>query len=421
MSKQSARRRSRPRPARRPPVVVRAMGPADLLKHVPLLAGGVPEDSLVLLLFRRAQGTRSRTHGALRIDLLHSDDPQELERWAAALLGTVLRVDGVTGVAVAAWTPETFAPSGRPPAAAQVRAVAEQAERRGLEVLDRFCVAADGWGSLDDPDLPRGGLPLALIEPDEPVRRLRRVEDPPSAPVDQQDAFLDRYDEWWTRAEGPGGVLHGVRLTEPGSAFGPAAEREAAMERYRWGDDVEEVVALVEAALEPHDDAAGPCPCRALVFALGERQGLENLVLLQLAWGRDFGMELWSATRDPAARGATFERLRQAISGGRFRRPDLDRIDAAIGLLLAIARWVPRADRAPLDGMLAWLHWASGGSSAAGAYAQRCLRSSPGRDVATLVLAQVERGALPAWAFRARPERGAGLDALLAEAEAAAR
>ena len=373
MSKQSSRRRSRPRPARRPPTVVRAMAPEDLLRHVPELAGAVPEDSLVLILFRRSQGTRPRTHGAMRVDLRHTEDPEELALWAGAVLQTVLRVDGVTGVAVAVYTPETFAPGGRPPAAAQIRAVAREAERRGLEVLDRFCVAADGWGSLDDPELPRGGRPLALIEPAEPLRRRLRAEPPvPLAPHRERVAFAAEYRLWWRCADGPGGVLHGVRLTEPGSAFGPAAEAEPAMERYRWGRDVVEVVDLVEAMLAPH--------------------------------GRE----------------ASLARLTEAITGGRFRRPDLERIDAAIAALLDTARYVPEEERAPLDGMLAWLHWASGGGSAAGAYAQRALRAHPGRDVPTLVLVKLQRNELPDWAFRRDPAKADPVESLLAGERTAA-
>jgi hypothetical protein len=413
MSKPSSRRR--PRPAPRPTAVVRATAPEDLLRHVPELAGAVPEDSLVLILFRRSQGTRSRTHGALRVDLRHSEDPAELELWAGTVLQTVLRVDGVTGVAIAVYTPETFAPSGRPPATAQLRAVAKQAERRGLEVLDRFCVAADGWGSLDDPQLPRGGRPLALIEPAQPLRaRLRAVQEVPLAPHRQRVRFRLDHGDWWRRSGGPGGVLHGVRLTQPGSAFGPAAEGEAAMQRYRFGRGVEEVVDLVEGMLQPHDEAAAwPCPCRSLLLALAERQGLENLVLLQLAWGRAFGMELWTAMSAPHGREATFDRLVAAISGGRFRRPDLVRIDRAIDALLETARYVEIEDRAPLESMLAWLHWASGGGSAAGEYAERALRAHPGRDVPSIVLAKVQGGELPEWAFRAKPARRDGLAALL--------
>jgi hypothetical protein len=418
MSKQSKRRgsaRSRRTTPPRQPQLVRAMGPADLLRFVPDLVAVDPDDSLVLVLFTHSRGTKSRTRGAMRIDLLHDDDPAVLERWAGGVLQQVLQVDGITGVAVVAYTPETFAPGGRPPAAPQVRAVARQAARMGLEVLDRFCVGADGWGSLDDPELPRGGRPLAEIEPTTRERRRpRRAAEIEDASEAACDVFAGHLERWWTRADGTGGELHGVRLTEPGSSFGPAAEAAPAMERYRWGEDTAEVIDLVEAMLEPHEPAGeSPCPCRALLYALASRQGIENLVLLQIAWGRPFAAEMWSAAHAPAGRERSFDRLVEAIGGGRFRRPDTDRIEVAIEVLLEIAAYVPPSLRAPVDGMLAWLHWACGASSAAASYATRALAQQPGRDVPTLVLAKVQRNELPRWAFRADAGRPDPFEALV--------
>jgi hypothetical protein len=424
MSKHSSRRRSSRSRADRPPTVVKAMGPADLLRFVPELLAVDYSDSLVLILFRRSQGTRSRTQGAMRIDLPHALEGEELDRWAAAALGQVLRAERITGVAAVAYTPETFAPDGRPPAAAVLRAVGRQAERMGLEVLDRFCVAADGWGSLDDPELPRGGRPLAEIEPAAtvPPRVPRTAPEVPLAPAAARRRFQADYSRWWLHADGPGRTLHGVALMRPGTALGVAPDGEPAMERYRWGRDVAQVVDLVEGMLEPHDDEgdSGPCPCRALLLALAERQGLENLVLLQLAWGRALGQEMWTAVNAPTGRRRSLDRLVAAIGGGRFRRPDPDRIERAIAVLQETAAYVPVANRAPLDGMLAWLLWARGGSSAAGSYALRALERHPGRDVPSLVLAKVQRGELPEWAFSRDGVRRDPYAALLEEAPAAA-
>jgi hypothetical protein len=406
----------RPRPATRQPVVIRPMEPAGLLQHVPELLPVDPVDSLVLVLFRRSRGTKSRTHGAMRLDLRHTEDPEELDAWAAAILGQALRVDGVTGVAVVAYTPETFAPSGRPPAAPQVRAVARQAERMGLEVLDRFCVAADGWGSLDDPRLPRGGRDLALIESPEPRGpRLGTAEELPLAPLEQRRRFDEGFVSWWTRADGPGGVLHGVALAQSGSAFGIAAEAEPAMDRYRWGRDVEGVVDLIEGMLEPHGaDEDGPCACRALLLAIAERQGLLNLLLAQIAWGPAFGTELWTAVNAPVGRDRSLDRMVTALGGGRFRRPDTDRILVAIAALRETASYVvPENDRSGLDDALAWLHWACGGSSTAARYAMRAMERRPDRDIAPIVLGKVQRGELPAWAFRADPAKTDPFEALL--------
>ena len=396
------------------------MGPADLLRHVPDLLPVDPEDSVVLILFKRSHGTRSRTTGAMRVDLLHAEDPEELDTWAAAVLGRVLHVDGVTGVAIAAYTPETFAPSGRPPAATQVRAVARQAERMGLEVLDRFCVGADAWGSLGDPELPRGGRALSLLEPEEPrAPRRSPLARPEPAPEDRCDRFADHYEQWWIRPEGPGGVLHGVDLGQPAQigAFGPASvlsllelpEEESAMDRYRWGRDIDAVVDLVEGILAPHEVEDGPCACRALLMSLAVRQGLIGLLLAQIAWGPAFGKEVWTAVSAPAGRQRSIDRMMDAIGGGRFRRPDTDRIDAGIAALQEVATYVdlPRTGAA-VDEALSWLHWACGASSTAGRLAERALQQDDDRDIAPTVLAKAQRGILPQWAFRkdaGRPDR----------------
>ena len=428
--KQSRSRRrqstTRPRPG---PRIVRAMGPADLLRFVPDLLPVDPEDSLVIVLFRRSRGTKSRTHGAMRVDLRHTEVQAELDEWAAAVLGQVLRVDGVTGVAVGAYTPETFAPTGRAPAPAQVRAVARQASAMGLEILDRFVVAADGWGSLDDPRLPRGGQPLALLDPDEPrAPRRAPLAAPEPAPDEQADRFADHYEAWWSRPEGPGGVLHGVALGKvapvPSGAFGPASmtsllqlpPEESAMDRYRWGRDIDAVVDLVEGILLPHDEHDRPCACRALLLALVVRQGLIGLLLSQVAWGPAFGREVWTAVSAPGGRERSMERMLDAIGGGPFRRPDTDRIDAAIAALHEVETYAdtPRTGAA-IDEALAWLHWACGASSAAGALAARALQRHDDRDIAPIVLAKAERGVLPQWAFRKDPTKPDRYEVLLGE------
>lgn len=382
--------------------VVQVWEDGELLRHIPDLVAVDTTDSLVLVIFQKGQVKRYRAASAIRVDLVHTDDELTLARWAADVLGIALRVKDVVGVAPIAYTPETFAPDGRPPAAQQVRAVARQAEKMGLDLVDEFCVGADGWGSLGDPELPHGGRPLSEIEPVERERiRPRGAAAVQLAGAEAQVAFHEHYQNWWRRADGTGGVLHGVALAEPGCSFGTNAGMEAAMQRYRWGKDTAEVIELVERMLDPHDpDPISPCPCRALLFALAERQGIENLVLLQFGWGPEFAAELWAVVHAEDHGSKSLDRMVAALGGGAFRRPDTDRIDRAIDVLLEVATYVPAADRAPIDGMLSWLYWAYGGNSAAGAYAQRALAAHPGRDIPTLVLGKVQRTELPQWAFR---------------------
>lgn len=387
-----------------PPTVVKADGAAHFLRLVPQIAATECADSLVLVLF-----SGRRTHGAMRVDLLHTEAPLALKRWAQSVLGRACKVQGVDGVVPVVYTDDAFAPSGRPPAAPVLRELRRQATRMGLDVRDLLVVAADGWGSLLDPELPRGGRPLDEVAPQDgdPAFDLRPRSAPEYGPAQPGRVleFADHLECWWAEVDGPGGVLHGVDLAESLSAFGPAAdpEPEPAMQRYRFGKGDEEVIALVEGMLEVHDPDEPVCPCRALLYSLATRQGLENLVLLQIGWGRAFGSELWAAAQAGDRTDPVLEKLAAAISGGAFPRPDVERIERAMEALLEVGALVPPESRAPVDSMLCWLYWARGGSSAAAELALRALQEEPGRDVPSLVLAQVQRGVLPEWAFRADP------------------
>ncbi len=383
-------------------MVVKATGTDHFLRLVPQIAGSEPRDSLVLVLF-----AGRRTHGAMRIDLLHHDSPTAIRRWSQSVLGRACKVEGVDGVVPVVYTDDSFAPGGRPPAAPLLRELRRQAERMGLEVRDVIVVAADGWGSLLDPRLPRGGRPLEEIAAQEgdPAGDLRPRTAPAYEPAGgrRTAAFANHLERWWSSPDGPGGVLHGVDLTEPLSAFGPAADPAPAMQRYRFGEDDDEVVELIERMLDPHDAADALCPCRALLYSLATRQGLENLVLVQFGWGREFGRRLWAAAHHGDPHDPVLAELMTAISGGAFRRPDVERVERAMEVLLEVGALVPESLRAPVDSMLCWLHWARGGSSVAAELAHRALTAEPGRDVPSLVLAQVQHGVLPEWAFRADP------------------
>ncbi len=189
------------------------------------------------------------------------------------------------------------------------------------------------------------------------------------------------------------------------------------MDRYRWGRDTAAVVALVEGILEPHDDADRPCACRALLLSLVVRQGLMGLLLAQIAWGAAFGEEVWTAVSAPEGRHRSIERIMDAIGGGRFRRPDIDRIDAGIAALQEVATYVdlPRFG-AGIDEALSWLHWACGASSTAGRLAERALEQDTDRDIAPTLLAKAQRGVLPQWAFRKDPRKPDRFAALLPDA-----
>lgn len=382
------------------PTVVRAADAADLLRYLPALAGVPVDDSLVLVLFR---GTR--TGGALRFDLPHGLLPDQMQRWASTAVGTACRLDGITGVVAVVVTPETFAPSGRPPGTDLLRAVARRARLAGLEVRGELCLAADGWGSLRDPDLPRGGRSLAEVEPVriEGVPAPRTLPAPGTASRAAQDRLVEQLEAWWLLPQGPGGTLHGVRLDAPGAAFGVADDRVPAMERYRYGDDREQLTELIERMLDPHDDPAdAPCPCRALLVALAGRPGLPAVVVLQLAFGQTFGDRIWAAASGGGSGVPEIDLIRGALVGD-HRRPDADRLRLAIEAVSAAEALCPQHERAGVVGMLAWMHWACGGGSVAAALADRALGEDPEQELALHVRVLTDGGRLPAWAFSEDP------------------
>jgi hypothetical protein len=93
----------------------------------------------------------------------------------------------------------------------------------------------------------------------------------------------------------------------------------------------------------------------------------------------------------------------------------MDRIEAAIAALHEVETYVDtRRTGAAIDEALCWLHWARGGSSAAGALAARALERHDDRDIAPIVLAKAQRGVLPQWAFRTDPTKPDRYEALLA-------
>src|SRR5206468_3124532 len=99
----------------------------------------------------------SRTMGALRLDLPGPDAHQDL---AGHAIGTVCRLDGADGVVPVVYADEPFA-EALDRARTLLDDLLTAGRRAGLTVKDVLCVAADGYGSLLDPELPTAGRPLS--------------------------------------------------------------------------------------------------------------------------------------------------------------------------------------------------------------------------------------------------------------------
>ncbi|MDQ1512881.1 MAG: hypothetical protein QOC59_723 [Microbacteriaceae bacterium] len=382
--------------------IVKTPDAASFLGLVPTLVGMEPVESLVLVVFRG-----SRTCGALRMDLPRLAGDVAVKRFTNTLIGMVCRVDGADGVVPVAYTGAPFAVAPR----ALLLRLAGRARTAGLAVKDLLVVAGDAWGSLLDPDLPPEGRSLQQIaaipldgEPPllDPAAALRL----PVVPPDSVRRFAVDLAAWRSRPDGTGADLHGLDPGARGAAFGRRMAGRPFVERVLAGLDLGPAI---EGMLEPHPEGAAPCRCLALLAALVERPVLRDLVMLQVAWGPEFGAHVRDRTllHDGGPLDAE-EPVTLAFSGGDMPRPDQRRIETALQVVALTAAHLPVGERAPLFAVAAWLHWAQGHGSIAGAFADRAAREDPGYPFAHLLGTLFETGALPEWAFREQPLGEAG-------------
>ena len=350
--------------------VVRARTAADLLALVPSLVGMAPRRSLVLVVFHG-----SRTMGALRLDLPQADPARDL---AGHAVGTVCRLDGADGVVPVVYSDDPF-PQAIGPSRALLDDLLTAARRAGLRVKDALCVAADGYGSLLDPELPHAGRPLGELPelsglpPLLDLEAATRLDD---IPEEDRRRFLARVRRS-ARATGRSGrTVEGVL-----SAADP--------------------VGAIERALDL--DRLDPLPV-PVIAALADLPVLRDLVLLQIGWGPVFGAAVLARTLLPAEEPLGPEEAPGlAFCGGDMPRPDPERIERAIELLRVTAAHLPERHRAPLLTMLAWLHWALGRGSVAGRIVDAARAIDPRYGLAELLARMLGAGMLPEWAYRAEP------------------
>lgn len=371
--------------------IIRAGSAHEFLAFVPSLAGFEPARSLVCVAF-----DGSRTVGVLRHDLPRRR--RDHSALVAHVVGTLCRMPGVDGVVPVVYSEAGFADRGDAPERRLVELLAARATDAGFTVRDGLCVARDGWGSYLDPALPAAGHPLALIAAARPAPGPDdRRHDPavhaviPEAEERRASAVARAIDR--LESAGPGGAVFA-----------------------RLGDDLDPVE-LVEHLLEP-----GRAPARTVAWFLhlARRPAFRDGMMLQFAFGRLVG----TAAHDDAvasleraeSRGLTFEELvrdeiacvsegsisemlARLIIGQTSLRPERPRVERAIEVLRGVIADAPASHRIGPLCMTAWLLWALGRGSAAGALLDVALGIEPGHTMANLLADHLGSGALPEWAF----------------------
>ena len=95
----------------------------------------------------------------------------------------------------------------------------------------------------------------------------------------------------------------------------------------------------------------------------------------------------------------TDQLLARLLVGQTSVRPDPDRIERVLAVLGVAVANAPVGYRPGTLCIAAWLAWALGRGSAAGAMLERALSEEPGHRMAGLLLTFIGSGSLPEWAF----------------------
>ena len=347
--------------------VIRKATSPDLIAAVPTLIDRDPRGSLVLVAFRG-----KRTFAALRLDLPALDIARAGEnRFTATALGLFSKIQGAEDV-----VPIVFPDAPVAAAAPLLGAVARRFQQAGYAVRNALAVGTDGWTSHFDPDARLGALAEIEsagerldLEPPSPV--------PGPIPRDEPGYRRMRYE------------LAGIRmLVDEGDDLSVL-------------DPLEDLPFFVENALGWSDSELVERGA-LLLYAL-QGPPARDLVMLQWAFGLDLGDAMWSADTCAGleARKKFFDVNVQAseLMLGRGEAPSLDRIEAAIALLTTLVSRADDADRpAPLC-MLAWLNWARGRGSAAGAHIDEVRSLAPEYSMGQLLDTLFSSGTMPEWVF----------------------
>lgn len=379
--------------ARRMSVTVKAADAAQFLSLVPRLLHCTPTRSLVLVPM-----ARGRSLGALRLDLPPDDLADEVASRAVGMLCRIADADAFIAVV---YTDEQIVGVALP-GGVLLDALAAHADACGLRIVDALTVAAGGWGSRADPDLPSGGHPLDDLR----------------TPEGLSDALA----ESGAGGEPPGDQSAGAVLP----LVGKPARRAAALALRSLGAALEAVCGIPSvsgktaridpAALEGAcelDDLPGlferalswrprEAPMRAAMLGWClSRPSLRDIALVQ--WASDQqGGDLAADAQRRWEDGEEYPADLAEVMWGDAPRPDPERLQRALEVVREIAALMPKTHRPGPLALCAWLSWALGRSSHADRYAAMALSLDRRHGLAGIVRSFVQAGHLPDWAFRVR-------------------
>ena len=392
--------KQKPQTLARMPILLRAQKPADFLALLPALLGQDPRNSVVLVTF-----SGSTTNAGLRFDLPQGSGSHSKtvhKRLATALTGYLCKIRDVDYAMIVVVTDESFGETATPPHADLAAALESKIEQAGFHLGNVFCLASDGWGSYSVGEAPPGGHPLTEITESRAARGMP-AEGLLGLAARALPAWVPDADET-TRAQVRReldllrGLIRGLRLN----------------------DDIPYEFEPIHDCPRLAEDALGWSHARferessLLLFAI-QSPPLRDLIMLQWASDLATGERLWEGTKRYAEEGIPFDDGLADIMLGVGRRPDPERIERGIALLLKLVAGADDGVRcAPLC-MIAWLHWTLGRGSNAGVYLDEVLAIDGRYGMGELLATILYNGLLPEWAFEPGPsETAAGTDTTVA-------
>lgn len=369
--------------------VLKAADSAEFLGIVPVLAGFMPRQSIVLVPF---QG--SRAHGAMRLDPPRVD--ADVDEYVDTAIGLTSRVSGLDAVAVVVYVDEIpqHTPDGMIlPQTVVVEELLALASDSGLRLVDALCVMPCGWSSYFDtePELfPLDEIPGA---PDIP-----ETADPLPDHADGVELPVVDFAE----KERVGRAL--IDLADVLDHDGGRRDREnpQALAATVLLDDLP---LLFEMALESRESLP-PYATAALLWCL-DRPPLRDAALLQWATDLPTGTRAFDAQLAYSTTGAKVDDDLGRMFMGQGDAPDVERLRTALQLVRDAAARAPKAARPGPLTLAAWISWALGRATHAQRYLDMVTAIAPEYSLARLLCTLMDAAVLPEWVF----QRGSSPDA----------
>ena len=344
--------------------VIKKATAADILAALPALIDRDPTGSVVLIAFKG-----KLSYAGLRLDIPSSGE----KRFAATALGLFCKIQGAEDVVPVICSEGPVSDQAR-----LLGVLVRRFQQAGYRVRDGLAMGSDGWMSHYDPDARV--MPLAEVDAAAAALAL----EPPAGVPDR----VPRADELACRRMSDD--LARLRMLVKQNDDDPSAL-----------DPLEDLPFFVEGALE-WEEADVAQRGALLLFAL-QGAPLRDLVMLQWAFGLELGDAMWSdatcAGIEARKKYTDVERLASDLMLGRGPSPDAARMASAIALLTTVVSRAADTERpAPLC-MLAWLNWAQGRGSAAGAHIDEVRSIAPDYSMGELLDSMFSRGLMPEWVF----------------------